>query len=660
MTDGYPLGSLAPDGAVRAPWYIRPGRQTELFGRFLAHRETPPEDEDAAADLLRTTFELCADSPAFFGHEFADIPLGAGGVAPFNQWTPGQRMFHDAVESQRGGGRPVRVICLKARREGVSTLCQLYGAWLTAFHEHRNGMIAAHEDDASATLFSMCRRFIDAVPEPMRCGRREDSKAAVELAAPLHGRVVHRTVAPGGGSKANAGKGRGMALHWLHASEASRWDEPETFWNGVVQCVEDYPETYVLIESTANSYGWFQEMWAEAAAGWELRWTRHGGLQWVCTDPRASRSDLVPVFLSWLAEPKYSLPFDDEGELRRLTSDLDPDERALVEGLGATPEQIHWRRRTLWGSKFKGDLAAFREEYPATPSEAFRSSGRKVFDSAALDRAERRISAEVRRPARHTLAHDADGTERIAEHPEGEIAVWREPAAGRMYAMGVDGSYGKPDGDWMVCEILDCSTQEQVAEIRVRESDADDFAASCDLLGRRYNDAVAVVEVNGPGLPVLKEMDRRMYPAFYFRTQPDDSTGEPKKTFGWWTSDKSRRWLVSELRDAVRTGELVVNSMGAVEEMRGWVLKRSASGKTKEQPSSPKGHDDRITALGLALVGGCIEAGAGEAIGSKKVGDERPGQARPEVRAGYDTKVRSLLFGAGSGRRTYDPVLGAV
>lgn len=649
-------------GVGRLPWYIPPGsREAGLFDLFARSQERPPADDAGAEELLRSTFDLCRLSPAFLAHQFCTIPLGGGGFGPFNQWTPGQMRVYDAAMRSLRAGRPVRIIVLKARREGVSTLCQLLGAWSTGLHQGCNGLIAAHEDDASATLFGMCRRFLDAIPEPFRAGRAEDSKSAIELAAPLGGRVVHRSVKSGGGSARNQGKGRSAALHWLHASEASRWDDPEAFWHGAVQCVEDYAGTMILIESTANGFGWFQEMWAEAAAGWALRLDRaSGALSWACESPGASRSDLTPVFLSWLEEPKYSLPFDSDADRAALLADLDPDERALAEGLGATPERLHWRRRTLWGSKFKGDLAAFREEYPATPAEAFRSSGRKVFDLASLDAVERSIR---RSSPQATRWRAQDGA--LVPFGDGEIAIWKEPVPGRSYAMGVDGSYGKPAGDFMCAQVLDTSSLEQMAQVRVRASDSEEFAAMAAALGRRYDEALAVIEINGPGLAVLKAMDRLGYPSFYYRIQADDSTGEPCKAYGWWSSAKSRRWMVAELVGAVRASPsgagLVLHDLGTVDEMRGWRLVQSPGGQVKEAPSGRDGHDDRITALGLALVGGCLEGGDGGALASRQAGHERPPERSPDPKTlRHDPEVaRILAMSAASRKRHYDPVLGA-
>lgn len=668
MSETYPLGALEWRGdrhlLKQRPWYIADGEEAACFATFLRYRARPPQTAAEREEFVRVTFWLCQDNPAFFGHEFCEITLGSGGTGPFNQWSPGQRKFYRAMQGQRAKNKPVRVICLKARREGISTVSQLTLSWLAAFHEHRNVYTAAHEDRAAEILFGMSRRFLDCVPAPFRAERKSDTRFGIDFAGPLGSTVGYQSVAPGGGTKKNAGKLRSAAIHGFHGSEASRWDEPETFWNGAIPCIEDYPETYVLVESTANSYGWFKEMWDEAAAGWDVRFDRASGrLLWVCVDPSASRSDLVSVFLSWLEEPKYALIFDSETERRQFLADMDQDERDLADNLGATPEQLHWRRRALWGSKFKGDLTGFREEFPATPSEAFRSSGRKVFDVVALDAAERRIRAEDLPLRRWRVGVTAEGERHLVESSEGEVMLWRAPEEGHEYAIGVDGSYGKAKGDFMCAQALDMATWEQVAQVRVRASDPDEFAEMIDALGRFYGGgdaALAVIEVNGPGLAVLKALERLEYPNFYYRTVPDDATGQIKQTFGWWTSDKTRRWMVSELGQGVRgvlRGEGVkLNDLGTIEEMRDWALKVAPSGKVKEQPSSPKGYDDRITALGLALVGGCIENGEGAPIVSVPVGNPKgalDGGAR------FDEEAARLLHRSAARMRDYDPVLGA-
>jgi len=528
---------------------------------------------------------------------------------------------------QWAAGKPVRLICLKSRRHGISTLMAMLGFWRTRFFEDSNMLISAHEGEAAKTVFGMYKRFLDCMPEAFEIPLSSDTKDLIAYEKPHRSECTHRTVAPGGGTKERAGKGRSGAVHFKLADEAAFWDEPENYWTGVSQCIEDYPETVIAIVSTANSFGWFYEQWSAAAMGWEVRRTETG-IEWVCTDPTASQSDMEPVFLSWLGEPKYSRPFETETEKRQFLADLDENEQSLLNDLGASPEQVHWRRRTLYSNKFNGDLARFQQEYPATPSEAFKASGRKVFDMMALSQAEARIVAGSC-VGRRFSAYMEDGAPKLLETDAGIVTLYRPPELVGACSLGVDGSYGKPNGDFMSGQMLVNDTWEQAAVIHVREAEQEELAETAVVIGRLFNgglnEALAVVEINGPGLAVQEAMERLGYGNFYARTSPDTFSGRTGDAKGWWSSTKTRMLMVRELQKAVaamnRGQGLILHHAETVLQLMGWVMKRNYSGKVKEAPANSSGYDDLISSLGVALVGGCIENGTGAPIASSKEGN---------------------------------------
>ena len=76
-----------------------------------------------------------------------------------------QRKFLGVLERQRCSGRPVRVIVLKARQWGASTLTQIYMAWwqLVLF-ENCDAVIGCHHKDTSHTIQTMYNRLLDNYP----------------------------------------------------------------------------------------------------------------------------------------------------------------------------------------------------------------------------------------------------------------------------------------------------------------------------------------------------------------------------------------------------------------------------------------------------------------------------------------------------------------
>lgn len=109
----------------------------------------------------------------------------------------------------------------------------------------------------------------------------------------------------------------------------------------------------------------------------------------------------------------------------------------------------------------------------------------------------------------------------------------------------------------------------------------------------------------------------------YRRIEFDGVKRKPKPSWGWTMSAKARSRMVDELKSAVRNRRLVLNDPDTIREMREWiVVSNPRTGKAKEMPSGgPYAYDDRITALGIALVGGVLDKGMGGALVSKTVAD---------------------------------------
>ena len=67
-----------------------------------------------------------------------------------------QRRLLGALERQRLAGVPIRLILLKARQWGASTLVQIYFAWIQIVHLHNwHSLICAHVKDTAATIRGM-------------------------------------------------------------------------------------------------------------------------------------------------------------------------------------------------------------------------------------------------------------------------------------------------------------------------------------------------------------------------------------------------------------------------------------------------------------------------------------------------------------------------
>lgn len=76
-----------------------------------------------------------------------------------------QRRVVALFEQQRCEGRPIRIIMLKARQWGGSTLVQMYMAWIQCCRARNwHSLICAHVKDVAATIRGIYTKMLDSYP----------------------------------------------------------------------------------------------------------------------------------------------------------------------------------------------------------------------------------------------------------------------------------------------------------------------------------------------------------------------------------------------------------------------------------------------------------------------------------------------------------------
>jgi hypothetical protein len=257
-----------------------------------------------------------------------------------------QSYLHNRLEAQRSETGKVRALVLKGRQQGISTYI---GGRFYHRVTHARGQrcfILTHEQGATDNLFGMVARYHENCPELVK--PHTGASNAKEL---YFDRLESGYAVGTAGSKA---VGRSQTVQLFHGSEAAFWPFADEHFAGVVQAVPDLPGTEVLLESTANGVsGEFFERWQQAEAG---------------------DGDYIPIFIPWFWQTEYS---------RETPPDfsLSDEEREYKDAYGLRNDQMLWRRVKI--SELKDD-ALFRQEYPATASEAFQNTGHDSFIPAQL------------------------------------------------------------------------------------------------------------------------------------------------------------------------------------------------------------------------------------------------------------------------------------
>ena len=442
------------------------------------------------------------------------IKTKSGTVVPF-RLNDAQRKLYAVAKRQQDAGKPVRLIILKARQLGFSTLTEGLIFHACATRRNVNALIVAHREDATANLFRMSKLFYDELPAPVKPMLRASNAQELVFENPSKLRS-EREARPGLRSRIRCataggrGIGRSDTLQCVHLSEYAFWpdgaDGKASTLAGILQAVPSLPGTMVVIESTANGFEDFKERWDAAVAG---------------------ENDFEPVFFAWFENPDYSMPVVPGTEWT-------PEERDLKAAYQLTDEQLQWRRWCI-ANNCGGSLDMFRQEYPASPGEAFLHSGTGVFDNEQIVLRLERLPE----PAGRGEFTDGEWT----ESETGAITLYELPEDGVPYVLG--GDTAGEGSDYFTAIVIDNVTGRIAAKLRQKYSEPE-YVRQIYALGRFYNDALVAIETNFSTYPVmtLQEME---YSNQYSREREDTYTRQMRKSYGFRTDRQSRPRAIANL-----------------------------------------------------------------------------------------------------------------
>lgn len=496
------------------------------------------------------------------------IKTKEGNIVPFRLNEPQKRLYR-IIKEERKKGKPVRIIILKARQMGFSTLTEGLIFFFTVTRANVTSFIIAHTDVATTNLFNMSKLFYDRLPNPLKPQRQASNSKELIFDIPtqkarsnpnLQGLNSKIKCATAGGE----GVGRSETITNMHASEIGFWtgNIKETL-TGLMQAVPSLPNTMIIFESTANGYNYFKELWDAAVNG---------------------ESDFIPVFFAWFELSEYQRPYDG--------FTLTQEETELQRRFDLSLEQLSWRRWCI-KNNCGGDLDMFKQEYPSTPEEAFISTGASVFDKEKVINRINDIGSQ--KPLRRgNFRYDYDGLHisniDFIDDDRGDIFIYEEPEERCPYVLG--GDTAGEGSDYFTGQVLDNTSGRQVA-VFWGNLDEDLYTKQIFCLGMYYNTALIGLEVNFSTFP-NRELERLEYPKLYVRRAEDTYTHAVKKSFGFRTTSATRPRIISALVEIVREDCYLINDINTLKEMLSFVKL-----KGKAQAESGQ-HDDLVMGLAIA------------------------------------------------------------
>jgi len=485
-----------------------------------------------------------------------------------------QEDFLTEVENQINENGDVRIIVLKARQLGISTIIEGIIFCMSMMFRDYQSLIISHESDSAEHILTMTKRYWNTYS--FKDFHDEQYNGRKQLAwSDLQSNIVIATAK-------NTGAGRSKTLHALHASEVAFWDQPEELITGLRQAIPAQGITMIFYESTANGVGnFFHKTWEDSTRG---------------------DSEFIPKFYPWHEHPEYTAKYIPRAMAAKfaLLNNITKEEKAL-RSMGIGDARLLWRRWAI-ANLCQGDVEKFHQEYPTTPHEAFLSTGRNVFSINHLLEHYRPM-----RPKRGRLRRVGQQVE-FAEHPDGELNIYRFPSADQnwgIYQIGADPTHTIA-GDQACAQVLNRRTLEQAAVLAMH-TDPIEFAKQLDLLGRFYNLAVIAPEKEGPGYATVGHLLGANYPRVWESQKVDKTPGKISgDVFGWGTNKATKAMAMGYLVNALAQPLQVIGntSYGLL------IHDEDTFNELKDYVSDEKGgfcngdgslFDDRVMSLGIAL-----------------------------------------------------------
>ena len=496
-----------------------------------------------------------------------------------------QRRYIAMLESQRTLGKPIRLIMLKARQWGGSTITQVYMAWLQLVHcRNWNSIICAHLKDAAANIKGMYTKLLENYPAWLLNSTEQPHFQPFERTSNtsyIAQRGCKITICSSESPEAVRGNDAAMA----HLSEAAFWSDtpahtPESLIRSIYGSIALLPNSMVVIESTANGTGgYFHREYIRTCRG---------------------ESDKEAIFVPWYEIEMYAMPIDN---LEEFAASLNQYEQWLWHK-GATLEAIAWYRTKRREYSQHADMMA---EYPSDENEAFAYSGERIFDPIAVQRLREKCTQPLAigdMTAKQLTGRDALSDIHFVEEQHGLLHIWHMPVTDtsmrNRYIVAVDVGGRSHKADYSVIAVFDRigmlqgDTVELVAQWR-GHIDHDLLAWKAAQIATFYNKALLVIESNtletscdDSRSNYILDTIASHYRNLYARSSSGDEIYESAPTrWGFHMNRSTKSALVNTMINALRNNHYIEHDERACHEFD--VFERKPNGSFGAQDGE---HDD--------------------------------------------------------------------
>ena len=548
----------------------------------------------AQSEDINREIERCVMSRRYYFANYHAIKTKSSGIMAMASLREPQEVFLQVVEESLKADGNCRIVCLKSRQLGISSISEAIVFHRTIFTPACNTLIVAQDKSQSSYLMDMSRLAYDSLPWWMRPEARYESRGNY-MEFDQKDRET-RQMNPGLQSaiyveSANrlTGVAVGKAIQCVHSSELSNWVEPAVLTEQIFPAMEGATSVLAILESTARGRdGFWYPLWRDTLDGKFGTWK--------------------PVFLGAYRMREYSIPLPAAHEFT-LTAEEEGIRRRVQEddGIEIPLDHFNWRRRKAQEfSSVQGDDSKLGQEYPESWLESFQATGVCAFSKKKLQSMLDTTCEKPKEVGEIDLRNGRDPVVSLRELAKGEkpplaefagarLRVWERPEEGESYYLGADVAQGIPGADYSAVQVIRIGhamePDVQVAEWHGWETPTT-FAHYIAALGLWYNECQVAVECNGIGNITNTELTRVIEYENVFQWKKYDKIKNFITDFlGWFTDHKTRDMIVVKMNEAVRDNTIIVRSEALIEEMFDF----GNDGGSRFEAQS--GHDDLAFAM---------------------------------------------------------------
>lgn len=316
----------------------------EFFARHI--QQIDPKDLNEISPDVQAKFD------ALIGED------SIAGLVPLI-FHPGQHNLHMRIEEMKKRVGYVRLVIVKPRQVGWSTILLARAHWLATKQKGLKIQILSHTSDSTRKFLRRLKKMCLACPSTIMPGKMVDNAKEI-----MWQNGACATLATAGTPDAI----RSDSFHYGLASEEPMYEDGPSVMASFLPALSNGPGSEGYREGTSKGKGtpWHQLV-QQCQAG-EGRWE-------LFFDP-------------WFNHPKYAItpppdwrPDDEEEQVRKL-----------YRGTTLTDAQLYWRHLQIIDLRAKW---LFKQEFPGTVEESFQAAEDTLLNPDAVERALRNFGQEA-------------------------------------------------------------------------------------------------------------------------------------------------------------------------------------------------------------------------------------------------------------------------